>query len=99
VNKYTDKSLETANKCPYICTDKTINRDKNKEMTTIKQEILDRLDGNTKAVARLAYEFGKHQTSIERWIKEKNQLLTTPMAIKAISEELLVPENEILTES
>lgn len=65
-------------------------------MTTIKQNVKNLLDANMKAKARLAYEFARHTYTIDRWIEENNPILTTPQAVRAISEELLIPESEIL---
>ena len=66
-------------------------------MTTIKQEVKDILRLNMKAKARLAYEFAKHTYTVDRWIDENAPILTTPQAVKAISEELLIPADQILT--
>lgn len=68
-------------------------------MIGIKQEVIDQVKGSTKAKTRLAYEFNKHQSTIDRWLEENNIALTTPMAVKAISEETGTPESEILTEA
>ncbi len=65
-------------------------------MTTIKQEVKEQLRLNVKAKARLAYEFAKHSLTIDRWIDTDAPILSTDMAVKCISEELNIPENEIL---
>jgi hypothetical protein len=68
-------------------------------MSGIKQDIIERIQNSTKAKTRLAYEFAKHQSTIDRWLEENNLMLTTQTALKAISEELEVAESEILIEA
>lgn len=70
-------------------------------MQTIKQEIIDKLKSNIRAKAALSYEFNKHQTTVERWIdsNENDSALTTPPALRIISEELGIPQSEILAEA
>lgn len=65
-------------------------------MTKIKQEVKDQLRLNMKAKARLAYEFAKHTYTVDRWIDDDAPILSTTQAVKAISEELNIPADEIL---
>jgi hypothetical protein len=39
-------------------------------MSGIKQDIIERIQNSTKAKTRLAYEFAKHQSTIDRWLEE-----------------------------
>lgn len=66
-------------------------------MTTIKQGVKELLRANMKAKARLAYEFAKHTYTVDRWLDEDATILTTPQAVNAISEELMIPVDQILT--
>lgn len=68
-------------------------------MTKVKQEIIEQIKGSGKAKGRLAYVFAKSTDSIDRWLKNNDIMLTTPMAVKAIAEELEINESEILTEA
>lgn len=65
-------------------------------MATIKKEIIETLKTNQKAKLRLAYEFNKHSVTIDRWLEDNNEMLTTKTALAAIGEELKLKENEIL---
>jgi hypothetical protein len=64
--------------------------------TNIKPEVLNQLKSNSKAKARLSYEFNVHAATIVRWIDDANLMLTTAMALRVISEELNINESEIL---
>jgi hypothetical protein len=70
------------------------------KMYGIKQQIKDRLKHSTKAKARLAYEFDVNPKTIDRWLDGEGNavILTTPLALTAIAEELDVKKAEILTE-
>lgn len=68
-------------------------------MIAIKQEIIDQVKKNTRAKTMLAYEFSKHFTTIERWLDVNDPMLTTPAGIRVISEQLEIPESELLTEA
>lgn len=66
-------------------------------MQKIKPEVLKKLAGNVKALNRLAYVFAKHRTTIDRWVANNDVILTTAAAVKAISEELGITEDSVLT--
>lgn len=67
-------------------------------MIQVRQEILEKM--NTRQVkTRLAYEFNRDLRTIDRWIKDNDPMLTTPMCVRAVAEELSVPESEVLTEA
>lgn len=67
-------------------------------MQKVRPEVIKKLDGNVTALNRLAYEFAKHRTTIDRWVRNNDVMLTTAMGVKAIAEELDIPESEVLTE-
>lgn len=72
-------------------------------MQIIKQQITASMRHNSKALYRLSYEFDKSTNTINRWLELNDQgevtPLTTPMGINAISEEMEIPKNELLTET
>lgn len=70
-------------------------------MKVIKQEVVELIKDNPKALGRLCYDFAKNTKTITRWLdREGNwEMLTTPKGIDAISEELSIKKSEILTES
>lgn len=66
-------------------------------MIQVRQDVLEKM--NTREVMnRLVYEFGRDLRTIRRWISENNPMLTTPMCVRAVSEELNIPQDQILTE-
>ncbi len=65
----------------------------------IKSSVLSSLMRSNRAKARLAILFDLGMTTIERWIKKKNVLLTVPDSLRIISKELGINEHEILTEA
>jgi hypothetical protein len=69
---------------------------KSEKMQKVKPEVIEKLKGNVKALNRLAYEFNKHRTTVDRWVLDNNIILTTPMAVKAIAEELGIEVDQVL---
>lgn len=65
----------------------------------IKQSILTQMGGNNKLVAKLMIAFDKGERTIQLWIENNSEKLTMAAALKIISEEIGVPESEILNES
>lgn len=47
---------------------------------------------------RLALEMDKSTSTIERWLTDNDEMLTTALAVKIISEETGLSANQILTE-
>ena len=72
-------------------------------MQLLSEKITSALRNNSKAIYRLSYEFDKHTNTIKRWLDENDQGmitdLLTPQGLRAISEELEVKRNELLTEA
>lgn len=67
-------------------------------MITIKQEVIDKIKGSQAIKGRLAYEFAKTTKTIDAWLNENDIMLTTAVGLRAISEELNMPESELITE-
>lgn len=65
-------------------------------MTTISHEALLRIRKNKKVIAKMAYHFDKVYNTITNWIENKDAMLTTPDAVKIISEETGLTEDQIL---
>ena len=68
-------------------------------MTTISNDALDRIRNNNKVVARMSYHFDKTVNTIHNWIKNRDAMLTTPDALKIISEETGLEQDQILEHS
>lgn len=67
-------------------------------MITVKPEVIAQIQGNQKAKNRLAYELNKHSMTIDRYLEKNDEILTTKTATVAMSEELGIPESELLTD-
>jgi hypothetical protein len=66
-------------------------------MTTIKPEVIAKIQESQKAKNRLAYELNKHSVTIDRYLENNDEMLTTKTALLAISEELGISESEIIS--
>jgi hypothetical protein len=62
----------------------------------IRQKTLKKIAENQRLRNRLAYELGKDQLTIRKWIKENNTKLTTALSLSIISQELNLKQSEIL---
>lgn len=68
-------------------------------MTTISNMALLVIRGDRRVKGLLAIHFRKHYNTIENWIKNRDAMLTTPDAVKVISEETGLTQEQILEES
>lgn len=65
-------------------------------MTTISNEAIGLMKGNKVAKLKMALHFKKHQLTIDNWLEKKDAMLTTPDAVRIISEETGLSEDQIL---
>lgn len=65
-------------------------------MNRITNVAKDKLKGNAVAVGKLMILFRKSASTVERWIEDRNALLTTPNALKIIRQETGLTAGEIL---
>lgn len=68
-------------------------------MTKISDMAILRIRKNKKIIGRIAIQFDKHYRSVEVWVENRSPMLTTPDAVRIISEETGLTESEILDES
>jgi hypothetical protein len=68
-------------------------------MTTISDIAVTEIKGSNRIKCKLALVFNKSYQTIENWANKKDPLLTTPDAVRIISEETGLNETEILEES
>ena len=64
----------------------------------ISDKAIETIRESNKAQAALMAAFNIGQKSVQNWLDRKDIRLTTPDAIKAITESTGIPESEILTE-
>lgn len=55
-----------------------------------------KIKGNNQLIGRLMVEFDRGQKAIETWLKDHDQRLTLPEAVRIISEETRLTTEEIL---
>lgn len=67
-------------------------------MQVLSKKILEAVKGSVKTRNRLAYDFNKVSKTIDSWIDSNSIMLTTPTALRAIREELSIPETEEILE-
>lgn len=67
-------------------------------MTTITDTAIAVIKGDRKIKGLLAIQFDKHYNTIENWIKNRDAMLTTPDAVRIISEETGLAQDQILRE-
>jgi len=65
---------------------------------TISNKAIQAMKGNNKLMAKMMLAFDRTQNTIENWMNDKDVRLTTPDAVKIISEETKLTESEILEE-
>ena len=65
----------------------------------ISDKALMAIKGSNILIGRLMIAFNRGQNTIENWMNSKDIRLTTPDAVKIISEESGLSEGEILDES
>lgn len=65
---------------------------------TITDIAISAIKGNNRAIAKLMIEFDRGQPTIENWMNSKDKRLTTPNAVKIISETTGLTEAVILEE-
>lgn len=72
-------------------------------MEIIDKKVTEKIRNTSKAKFRLSYEFDTTENTIKNWLdkNDKGEItpLTTPMGLKAISEELDLKKSELLTEA
>lgn len=62
----------------------------------LKDDVVSALRRNQVAKNRLALDLNKSASTIQRHLKENSEMLTTAKALIIISEELGIPQNELL---
>ncbi len=65
-------------------------------MTRITKEVLKKVNASKKIRNRLAFQLDKESSTIKRWISTNDIKLTGALALNIISEELQIPQIEIL---
>jgi hypothetical protein len=68
-------------------------------MNKITNTAKDKLKGNQVAIGKLMILFRKSSSTVERWIEDRNAMLTTPNALKIIRQETGLSTGEILEET
>jgi len=66
---------------------------------TISDKAIMAIKGNNRLIARLMIAFDRGQNTIENWMASKDVRLTTPNAVRIISEESELTSEEILVDS
>lgn len=68
-------------------------------MTKISDTVRERIRENRRVIGRLVSHFDRHYRTIQFWIEKNDAMLTTPDAVRIISEETGLNPSEILEES
>lgn len=67
-------------------------------MATISQKAVEKCIDNNRVIGGLMVIFDRHYETIRRWIKAKDDCLTTPKVLQVIREETGLTDSEILEE-
>lgn len=65
-------------------------------MTKIKQTVLTRMSDNVRVKALISYELNKHNATVERYIRDNHEALTSVPVLNVICEELGLTKEEVL---
>lgn len=64
----------------------------------LKKNIIEELRRNPGIRGRLCADLGKSYPTVQRWVEENHTMLTTAAALRIISEEMGLTNDEILEE-
>jgi hypothetical protein len=67
-------------------------------MTKISDRVVQKIRRDKRIIGRMIIVYGKSYQTIINWMDTRSPMLTTPDAVKIISEETGLSENEILDE-
>lgn len=69
------------------------------KMTTISEKAVQVIRRDKRVIGRLILAYGKSYQTIINWMDARSPMLTTPDAVKIISEETGLDEGDILDET
>lgn len=72
---------------------------KHSKMQTLTQIAISQMLGNNRLIGRLMVLFNRSSFAITRWISNKDQRLTSPLALEVIREETGLTNEQILEET